>query len=323
MVWLHISIWLVPGELFEEPIPELDVDNTQSMESETPNTDPILSNTENTQDCELTLSIPEQNPDKTTNKELDKDILELLGVDPSSTVQYGEEIHKELATRLQHITVNGLTKEARKELSQKYLLPSNGILLGAPAINLEIKAALPETLIARDKAIEAKQKLLASAISCIASATSSLLEPNNQNKELLKKLIDANKLLCDIQHSDSVTRRMFSSSVLKKDVKSQITNSKIDKYLFGENLADTLKTAKAVSKSSAEIKNTTVRKDKRPQPQPSTSKSSNLNSKVQVAPTRRPPVSTRKTQPTFHQNRPGGSSKTSYPQQKTTNYRRQ
>lgn len=287
------------------------------------NTDTILSNTD------VDLSNLDQISNDIVNKEgenteLDKDILEVLGDDPSSSTQYGEEIHKELATRLQHITTTGLTKEARKELQQKYLLPSNAILLGAPAMNPEIKAALPETLANRDKAIETKQKLLASAISCVASATSYLLDPQNQNKELLKKLMDANRMLCDLQHSDSVTRRMFSTSVLKKDVKSQILNSKIDKLLFSESLPDTLKTAKAVSKSSAEIKSTTqnTRKDVK-RPQPSTSKTGNLNVRAQVAQNQRPPVTARKTQqPASHQSRPAGPSRTSSQRQKTTSYRR-
>uniref|UniRef100_A0A2A4JRT3 Uncharacterized protein n=1 Tax=Heliothis virescens TaxID=7102 RepID=A0A2A4JRT3_HELVI len=118
-----------------------------------------------------------QNPNEVITAEteepaLDKDLLDILGDDPTCTVIYGPDIHKELASRLQHITTCGLTKETRKELQQRYPLPANATLLGAPAINPEIKAALPESLANRDKAIETKQKLLASAISCIASASS-------------------------------------------------------------------------------------------------------------------------------------------------------
>lgn len=254
-------------------------------------------------------------------EEIDSDILEILGDDPTISTQYGPEIHKELASRLQHITTAGLTKENRKELTQKYLLPSNGTLLGAPTLNPEIKAALPESLVNRDKALETKQKLLGSAVACIASAMSQLINSEDKNNDLLKKLMDANRILCDVQHSDSVTRRMFSMSVLKKDIKSQVQNTKIDKFLFGENLPDTLKTAKAVSKSSAEIKvlgNANANKSK-----PSTSKPGHLNTKVPVAAARKPPVTTQKTrQPAYHQNQPAKSFKMSSHPPRPTHHRR-
>ncbi|KAL4708953.1 hypothetical protein ACJJTC_014981 [Scirpophaga incertulas] len=41
------------------------------------------------------------------NEQLDLDILETLGEDPSSDVKYGSEIRKELVCRLQHITTAG------------------------------------------------------------------------------------------------------------------------------------------------------------------------------------------------------------------------
>ncbi|KAL4701893.1 hypothetical protein ACJJTC_011684 [Scirpophaga incertulas] len=67
---------------------------------------------------------------------LDSTILEILGEDPTISNSYGEEIHKDLAVRLEHVVTNGLTKELRKELCEKYLLPNNCKLINAP-----IKAA--------------------------------------------------------------------------------------------------------------------------------------------------------------------------------------
>lgn len=249
-----------------------------------------------------------QNPNEVITAEteepvLDKDLLDILGDDPTCTVIYGPDIHKELARRLQHVTTLG---HLPKKLEKNY----SSVILYLQMLNPEIKAALPESLANRDKAIETKQKLLASAISCIASASSQVLGSQDKNTELLKKIMDANQLLCDIQHSDSITRRMFSTSVLKKYVKTQILNTKIDKFLFGENLPEILKTAKAVSKSGVEIKNNPNRNRK---PQPSTSKASNLNSKAPAAPIRKPPpATTQKTrQPPTQQSQHARSYKTS------------
>ncbi|CAG9787030.1 unnamed protein product [Diatraea saccharalis] len=56
--------------------------------------------------------------------------------------------------------------------------------------------------------------------------------------------MDRSRLLCDIQHSDSVTRRNFIMFSLKK----------IDSFLFGETLTETLMTAKSINKSGIELK---------------------------------------------------------------------
>lgn len=66
--------------------------------------------------------------------------------------------------------------------------------------------------------------------------------------------MDVGRILCDIQHSESQARRNFALYSLKKELKDQLDTTKIDKFLFGNDLADTLKTAKAVSKSSSEMK---------------------------------------------------------------------
>lgn len=69
-------------------------------------------------------------------------------------------------------------------------------------------------------------------------------------------------------------RRYFACTALKKDVTEYISKTKIDRYLFGEKLAETLKSARAVSKSSSEIKvqQNRYRKSATTQSQPSTSK---------------------------------------------------
>ena len=90
--------------------------------------------------------------------ELDSAVLEIFGEDPSIVKEYSKEIQSDLAVRLQHIATNGLSKETRKELCDKYLPPSNCTLIDAPELNPEVKAAAYEGTIKRDKEIELKQK---------------------------------------------------------------------------------------------------------------------------------------------------------------------
>ncbi|KAI5633816.1 hypothetical protein NE865_13452 [Phthorimaea operculella] len=185
---------------------------------------------------------------------LDDAVLQILGEDPTTTVEYGKEIHKELASRFEHVATTGLTKELRKELCEKYLVPSNCTRIGAPQLNAEIKAALNEALVKRDKAIEARQKQIAAAISCVMQIAADQLSSKDTDHDTLKKAMDAGRLLSDIQYAESTTRRNFATFSLKKEMKDHLFNTKIDKYLFGESLPEALKTAKAVTKTSSDLK---------------------------------------------------------------------
>ncbi|XP_060810803.1 uncharacterized protein LOC132904432 [Amyelois transitella] len=217
--------------------------------------------------------------------ELDSSILEILGEDPTAATTYGKDIQKDLAVRLEHIATQGLSRETRKELLEKFLIPSNCTLIDAPAINPEIKGAIPIVVAKRTKAMEYKQKQLAGAIAGLSIIITQLINKKDSNSEILKNLMDVCRLLCDCQHNDSVTRKGFILSTLKKDMKEQIENTKIDKFLFGNDLAETLKAAKAINKSSAELKPVPVKQPTR--------KAANFSSKnVKAPPTRRGTTST-------------------------------
>ncbi|KAF9824015.1 hypothetical protein SFRURICE_020281 [Spodoptera frugiperda] len=71
---------------------------------------------------------------------------------PGSTVADAiPDSQPDLAVRLQHMATSGLSKETRKELSDRYLIPANCTLIDAPLLNPEIKAAVSETVHKRDK----------------------------------------------------------------------------------------------------------------------------------------------------------------------------
>ncbi|KAL0811415.1 hypothetical protein ABMA28_009818 [Loxostege sticticalis] len=242
-----------------------------------------------TTDTQSKIQVPEE--PAVQNNALDSDALDILGADPSSQIQYAKNVHTELASRLEHIATSGLTKELRKELNERYLIPGNCIMIGAPLMNPEIKAAVTDTVMKRDKGIEARQKQLAAAISGLAIVLHNELENKDKDttlsKDTLKQLMDVSRILCDIQHSESVTRRNFAAFSIKKELKDHLYhNTKIDKTLFGENLAETLRSAKAVSKSGSDLKTKT-----QPKPKPSTSYSttSNLNWRSPAPARRQPP----------------------------------
>ncbi|RVE48767.1 hypothetical protein evm_006541 [Chilo suppressalis] len=186
------------------------------------------------------------------NKELDTDVLEILGEDPSHTQNVGNNIRSELVYRLTHIATEGLNTESRKELIKKYPIPANCLCIGAPKLNPEIRVAIPENSIKRDKGIVSKQTQMTSAIACLGEIISNELNSKDKDKERLVKLMDLSRLLCDIQHADSVTRKNFILFSLKRE--EHLINTKIDSLLFGEELAEILKTAKLINKSGTELK---------------------------------------------------------------------
>ncbi|KAH9627646.1 hypothetical protein HF086_009796 [Spodoptera exigua] len=227
----------------------------------------------------LMMDITQQEPDVI---HLDGDVLKILGEDPSASVKFGPEIHKELASRLTRVATEGLGKGTRRELISKYLTPANCSQFDAPNLNLEIKAALLEPAVKRDKGIEAKQKQMASAISGLSVIINTLITSNTKDTETLQKLVDICRILCDIQHGDSITRRNFILFSLKNYIKNHLKSTRIDTFLFGENLSDILKTAKAVNKTGTELKVSSSSKSVPKKQKPAPAKAGNYRAPPQA-----------------------------------------
>lgn len=189
--------------------------------------------------------------------------MNLLG-DPPEENKYGQNIHKELATRWAAILKTGLSKENRNEIKKKYLPPQNCPTVDAPKLNLEAQAAVTDAVVKRDKAIMLKQSQIGCALSAIALAFGNLIK-NKENLMAINHLSDAARLLCDHQHQESQTRRHFIMQGLDQPTRDSIKDSDIDQWLFGESFAEKLKASKAIKKSGQEI--SVIKTKKLPQQQ--------------------------------------------------------
>ncbi|XP_046960554.1 uncharacterized protein LOC124530432 [Vanessa cardui] len=196
--------------------------------------------TENISDIPSTSEAPSETP-----VVLDSNILELLGETPSKSKKFSSSIQNELAIRWEHIATTGLSKEIKRDLLEKYFLAENCLKIGSPQLNPEIKAALSDILLKKDKAIELKQKQQAIAITCIGQALTTIFSSQNKDSGVIKLLLDAARLLCDSQYIESMSRRSFVTSTIKKEIKDHLYSTEIDSFLFGEKLAETLKIARA------------------------------------------------------------------------------
>ncbi|KAL4704452.1 hypothetical protein ACJJTC_019551 [Scirpophaga incertulas] len=104
------------------------------------------------------------------------------------------------------------------------------------------------------EALEYKQRSISAAISCLSRAMSHVLTQPNRDPQVVKQLIETERLLCDIQYNESMNRRRFICSAIKKEVREHLFDTEIDTYLFGEKLPETLKAAKAINKSGTELR---------------------------------------------------------------------
>lgn len=190
---------------------------------------------------------------------LDNEILELLGASPLESRTIGDNIHKDIALRWKHIVTTGLTREVEKALVDKHPVPANCLDLGTPLLNPELRAALPVAIIDKDRSMQRKQSQVAAIISCIGEAVTNIFQSNYRDSVVIKSLLESAQLLCGLQYHESMKRRILISENINKEIKAQINETKIDRYLFGENLGDVLKVAIAINKSANDIKATRPR----------------------------------------------------------------
>lgn len=188
---------------------------------------------------------------------LNEDILSVLGEELGATKVYGSPIHQQLADRWLHIIKSGLDCERRKELLSKYPAPANSRLFEAPKLNPMVTQAINESVIKRDERLSSKQFQIGVSLSAIGSVISELLEKQEGgegNKAIIERLSDAGRLLSDLHHSESATRRDLVSLNLNKDWKDTLSQSVSDEWLFGDDLEDRLKNAKNIQQSSKQLK---------------------------------------------------------------------
>lgn len=186
---------------------------------------------------------------------LDPDILQLLGEDPTTQKNYGENLHKDIASRWTHILANGLSKDTQLELIKSYLPPENCPTIRAPKLNLEIKAALLETNIKKDFYSQCKQNQLASCLAAIGQVLNWALSSNSTlPQEIIKCLSDAGRLVCDTHYKESQSRRYAVLNTLNRNIRDTVKNTIIDEHLFGSALSEHIKSSKVINRTGSEIK---------------------------------------------------------------------
>ncbi|XP_063387609.1 uncharacterized protein LOC134673541 [Cydia fagiglandana] len=186
--------------------------------------------------------------------ELPANILEALGGSKEKEEVFGPNVPEEIAKRWGRIAVEGLGKEEKEELTEKFLIPENFKLLKAPKLNAEIAAVMSESSKQRDKRMEKAQNQLGLAIAGLSKLTGSLISENLEKLAIIKQIADVSQLLADLHSENTTSRRKIILPSLDKKFTNMMQDVKRDSYLFGENLGEKIKASKSAEKSGLQIK---------------------------------------------------------------------
>ncbi|VEN58033.1 unnamed protein product [Callosobruchus maculatus] len=190
--------------------------------------------------------------------DLDKDILSILGEEGLTKDLSADPIHADIASRWENILIGGLEEDTKKVLVDRYLPPSNCMAVTPPIMNPEVKIACSESVMRRDERISQVQHQIAAGLSAIGLALTRMLNKQEveDNKDDIRLLSDAGRLLANVHHSESRSRRELIALNLNKELKETLVSTPISKFLFGNDLEDTIKTTKDLEKSGQQLKPT-------------------------------------------------------------------
>ncbi|XP_039306068.1 uncharacterized protein LOC120357976 [Solenopsis invicta] len=201
---------------------------------------------------ELGADTPTPNDISTVPKEM----LDILGEDPSSTKEITVDFHPELKIRWEKWLREGFPDDDKKPILEKY--PRKGeLLVEAPKVNLEIVPVMTDIAKKRDGHFIDTQNTVGSALSALGATISMILnEPEDgiDSETLITYLCDAGKLMTDVFHKHSVARRSFITPLLSKSVKPTIDATKPNEWLYGTKFAEQVKEAKTIEKACTNIK---------------------------------------------------------------------
>ena len=188
--------------------------------------------------------------------ELDEETLQLLSDDEDENKNNKFALHPKLPGTWQKILSNGLSKEKKVALLDKYPRTGN-CTFHTPKLNLEIEASINETSKKRDKFFMMDLDLCGSSLSALGSGISMIF--NNaveeiNTKELLTRLIESGKLMCELHNQLIKARKAYLYPSIDKKARAVLENTQTGEYLFGPDLSLKIKSAKAVEKLGLAVK---------------------------------------------------------------------
>ncbi|KAL0840615.1 hypothetical protein ABMA28_015814 [Loxostege sticticalis] len=203
--------------------------------------------------------------------DIEPELLKALGEFEPEAVEWGDNVQEDIAKRFQLLLLHGLKKEAKEELTKKYLFPKNMSFAKAPTLNPEIAAMLTDSFRNRDKRMLNKQEQLGRALTALSSAMTALLKKSPDLPEVIRVLNDTGKLLADSHFTETESRRAMVIPLVDKSLIESFKDRKRDTTLFGDKLGDLVKNSRGIKRTGQLIQSAVA-----------TTSGSNLNWKGQA-----------------------------------------
>lgn len=125
---------------------------------------------------------------------------------------------------------------------------------------MEVAAAVTEAISRRDDRLSLLQAQVGACLAALGKVTTLHLEAEGGGDlTYLQILNDAGRLLSDVHHSQSTSRRELVALNLNKELKDTLSNAPIDGWLFGDNLDDRVKATKNIERSGQALKQSSLK----------------------------------------------------------------
>lgn len=183
---------------------------------------------------------------------------EILGAMPKHTSGTSEPLHTELATRWTAYLQNGLPKEQKHEICEKYPFFENCSLLNPPSLGPELTSCLDAKTLRQDKFMSLLQKETGHALASLGSQITKLLKQpiQKEQRDLIATLADSAQLMCNVHHALSTHRKFSIAPFLKPASRKLLSSSLSDEFLLGKTFFQELKANQTAVQTGREIKAT-------------------------------------------------------------------
>ncbi|XP_053987946.1 uncharacterized protein LOC128881180 [Hylaeus volcanicus] len=207
----------------------------------------------NGSDKENVIDKPNVEEADTLEDELDEDCLAALGADPTVDCTKQVKLHNSISKRWSHWFFKGLKDVEKERLIAKYPAPGN---LQPPKLNAEIAAFLMQSSVKRDSHFMQRQKLATSTLAILGAMFNSVIDEKDgvDKIDFVKKINDAAKLIKQLVFDQTEARKAFILPGVDRHKKAILTNTQTDEYVFGSNLKERIKEAKALEKIGQDMK---------------------------------------------------------------------
>lgn len=162
--------------------------------------------------------------------------------------EFGDPLRPCVANSFASLTSHDADKDKLDSWKKKYKAPENCKLLCAPKVNPEIWNQLPNKAKQRDFQLQHLQSNISMATVAIGKAVEEIMSEDPGQDSVLSYLMEGANILGCASRDMSIRRRHEIKQSINADFSGICGNSTpITEYLFGDNVTESLKTAKATA----------------------------------------------------------------------------